>query len=152
MDITKRLTYSGLVLASLALQGISMAADQPLVESFESPYGFSTTVVNLEKAVKANNFKLIRSQPIDEGMGTLIHTRGQVIYFCNFSQLHSALQKEKRIGFLLPCRFTVTEADGKVNVHYVNPERTVHFSDDTLKNVCNHVQQAYRSIVDEALM
>jgi cytochrome c oxidase cbb3-type subunit 3 len=125
------------------------------VISYESPYSLQETVDAIKRAAIGKNFRIIRVQPLDQGLveeGK--ENQSQVIiYFCNFQLLNDALAVDPRVGLFLPCRVTVVEEKGKVNVLAVNPKRlSVLFNNYELDRLCSEMQQTYESIIEEATL
>lgn len=140
---------------------------QPLSESAEvldvgaatlivdSPYDMQTTIENVKKAATSNNFSFIREQPLSYGLepegkeGKHQH----IVYFCNFNLLNRALATDPRVGLFLPCRITVVEHNGKVQLMTVNPKRLSKiFNNAELNEMCEQMTRQYQTIMEEATL
>lgn len=126
---------------------------EPAILSYESPYDFATTLENLQRAAVGMNFKLIRTQAVNAGFVSRDKesTRQQVVYFCNFNFLYEALELDPRIGVFLPCRITVVEHEGVVQMMSVNPKRLSRlFNNVQLDQACDEMTELYITIMEEA--
>lgn len=140
---------------------------QPLSESAElldvgaatlivdSPYDLQTTIENVKKAATSNNFTLIREQPLSYGLEPegKEDKRQHIVYFCNFNLLNQALATDPRVGLFLPCRITVVEHNGKVQLMTVNPKRLSKiFNNSELNKMCEQMTKQYQAIMEEATL
>jgi cytochrome c oxidase cbb3-type subunit 3 len=122
---------------------------------YESSYSLEDTIKNVKQAAVGRNFRIIRVQYFDDGLVA----KGQedrkkvIIYFCNFRLLNEALAIDPRVGLFLPCRVTVVERDGKVQVMSINTESLSHlFNNQELDRICAEMSQMYESILEEATL
>lgn len=122
---------------------------------YDSPYDLKTTVENIKSAAVAENFRIIRVQDLEEGLvkaGTE-HGKEIVIYFCNFQTLNEALAVDPRVGLFLPCRVTVVERAGKVQVMAINPRYlSAMYNNDELDRFCDLMHGIYTNIIEEATL
>ena len=87
---------------------------------------------------------------VDEGKE---NKKQMVLHFCNFGFLFEALSIDPRIGMFLPCRITVIETEGKVNVMAINPLRLSKlFNNDELDNACKEMHDIYQALLDDATL
>ena len=122
---------------------------------FESPYGLKETIEAVEQAVIGANFIHIRTQLLEQGMVAEgeENPRQAIVYFCNFNFLNAALQVDPRIGMFLPCRVTVVERAGRVEVMSINPLRLSRlFNNDELKQACRQMYGVYRELMENATL
>ena len=124
----------------------------PIVLKVESPYSLEETIDNIRQAVAARNFRLIREQSLSEGLVPGEAPSPHIIYFCNFSVAYQSLQQDKQIGFLLPCRLTVGEEDGRVFISAINPRAVEKFADTKAAAVCDNIGDGYLGIMEEATL
>ncbi|MFV1984170.1 MAG: c-type cytochrome [Thiohalomonadales bacterium] len=123
--------------------------------SFESTYSVAETVESIKRAAIGKNFKIIRTQTLDngfvaDGKGNAKQT---IVYFCNFSLLNQSLGIDPRVGMFLPCRVTVVEQKGKVTVMAINPLRLSKlFNNSELDRSCRELRDIYIEIIEEALL
>jgi cytochrome c oxidase cbb3-type subunit 3 len=127
---------------------------EPVI-SAESPYTIEETVENLKMAIADQNFTLIRTDFVEHGLveeGK--ENKNQVVlHFCNFNFLFQALAIDPRVGIFLPCRVTVTEEQGKVQVSTINPMRLSGlFNNDELKEACEQMTGIYETIIEDAIL
>lgn len=157
MGLTKHDVYN-LVTYIRSLQADQLS-HKPLYHSeppsiiVESPYSFDETVDNLKRAISGSNFVHIRDQELLEGFDIrpLEGTRQKIIYFCSFSFLYEALKIDPRVGMFLPCRITVTEASGKVQMMSINPRHLSQlFNNSDLDKSCDQMYELYSGILEDA--
>jgi cytochrome c oxidase cbb3-type subunit 3 len=129
--------------------------DEPPTLIYDSPYGLSETIDNLKREILGKNFKLIRDQSLDSGLVKLEHESKNkiIIYFCNFNFLYKALAIDPRVGIFLPCRITVVEKDGKVQLMSINPRHLSRlFNNNELNGACEEMYNVYSSIMEDATL
>ena len=121
----------------------------------ESPYTLEETVDNLKNAIADQNFTLIRTDYVERGfVEEGKENKNQVVlHFCNFNFLFQALAIDPRVGIFLPCRVTVTETDGVVQVATINPMRLSSlFNNDELQEACEEMTGIYEAIIEDAVL
>jgi len=122
---------------------------------FDSASDFKTTIENLKNAASAENFRIIREQDLEDGLvkkGTESN-REVIIYFCNFETLNKVLAVDPRVGLFLPCRVTVVERAGKVQVMTINPRYlSAMYNNDELDKFCDEMHAIYTNIIEEAIL
>lgn len=133
-------------------------AEEPDVEPvliYESSYGLQETIDNVERAAVGRNFRIIRKQFLDEGLVAQgeENTGRVMVYFCNFKLLDDVLKIDPRVGLFLPCRVTVVERDGVVQVMSINPKRLSYlFNNRELDDACEEMTRMYEAILEEATL
>jgi cytochrome c oxidase cbb3-type subunit 3 len=121
----------------------------------ESPYTLEETIENLKMAIADQNFTVIRTDYVEHGFVEEGEENKQqvVLHFCNFNFLFQALAIDPRAGIFLPCRVTVTEHDGKVQVASINPMRlSGMFNNDELQAACQQMTGIYEAIIEDAVL
>lgn len=121
----------------------------------DSPYDLQTTVENVKKAISNNNFFYGRVQTLEYGLTTpdKENPKQVIVYFCNISLLNQALGIDPRVGMFLPCRITIVEHNGKVQVMSVNPEvLSKLFNNSELNQLCGQMKTNYTTIIEEAVL
>ncbi len=121
----------------------------------DSPYSLEETVENLKQAITDQNFTLIRTDHVDHGfVDEGKENKNQVVlHFCNFDFLFEALAIDPRVGMFLPCRVTVVERDGKVQIMTINPLRLSKiFNNDELDDACKEMTNIYETILEDAVL
>ena len=137
----------------LPLVSKAPSLDEPPALIYDSPYDFDETVENLKRAIQGSNYLLIRDQRLDEGfVKEDKESRSElIVYFCNFNIVYEALKIDPRVGMFLPCRITVVERQGKVQMMSINPKHLSRlFNNDELNEACDHMHEVYSSILEGA--
>lgn len=128
-------------------------SEEPASLIQDSTYSFDETVENVKRAITGSNFVHIRDQALTSGFDveTKDMPRQTIIYFCNFNFLYEALKIDPRAGMFLPCRVTVTEQNGKVQIMSINPKHLSQlFNNDALDESCDQMYEVYTSILEDA--
>lgn len=131
----------------------SLYHEEPASLIVESPYSFDETIENVKRAIAGSNFVHIRDQALTDGFNTETpaSSKQTMIYFCNFSFLYEALKIDPRVGMFLPCRITVTETNGKVQMMSINPKHLSQlFNNNDLDESCTEMHNVYTSILEDA--
>ena len=85
---------------------------------------FSAVIERVKTALKSESFGILTeidvAQTLKAKIGETFHPY-VILGACNPKLAYSALQKEDKIGVLLPCNVIVQERDGKVEVAAVDP-------------------------------
>jgi cytochrome c oxidase cbb3-type subunit 3 len=121
----------------------------------DSPYTLDETVENLKQAIADQNFTLIRTEPFEHGLVDegKENKKQIVLHFCNFNFLFEALAIDPRVGMFLPCRVTVVENEGKVQIITINPlQLSKLFNNEELDNACKHMHGVYSGILEDAVL
>ena len=120
-----------------------------------SDYSLKETVENLKRAIVGKNFRLIRIQTLDDGLveKDKQDEKQTIVYFCNFDILNHALAIDPRVGIFLPCRVSVVEHNGKVQMMVFNPLRLSKlFNNSELDKACHDMHRLYTEILEEAAL
>ncbi len=131
----------------------SLYHEEPASLIVESSYTFDETVENVKRAITGSNFVHIRDQALTHGFKVekSEHPRQEIIYFCSFSFLYEALKIDPRAGVFLPCRVTVVEQDGKIQIMSINPKHLSQlFNNNELKESCDKMYDVYSGILEDA--
>lgn len=121
----------------------------------DSSYDLATTVENVKRAVSNNNFFYGRVQTLEYGLTAPANEdpKQVIVYFCNISMLNQALAIDPRVGMFLPCRVTILEKNGKVQVMSVNPNVLSRlFNNSELNRLCDEMTKSYTAILEEATL
>lgn len=132
---------------------LKQADDEAPTITVDSPYGLEETLENLEQAIADQNFTLIRTDYLEHGLVEegKENKKQVVLHFCNFRTLFDALSIDPRIGVFLPCRVTVIEKDGKVQLSTINPKRLSRlFNNTELDESCDAMYQIYSTLLEDA--
>ncbi len=136
-------------------QTLNKSDDDSPVIVMDSPYGLDETVENLKQAVTDQNFTLIRTDYLEHGLVEegKENKKQVVMHFCNFGFLFQALSIDPRVGMFLPCRVTVIERDGKVQISTINPRRLSKlFNNHELDEYCDEMYEVYNSLLEDATL
>jgi cytochrome c oxidase cbb3-type subunit 3 len=121
----------------------------------DSPYGMQETIENLKQAIADQNFTLIRIESLDHGLVApeQENEKRVMLHFCNFSMLFNSLALDPRVGMFLPCRVTVIERDGKVQLSTINPKRLSYlFNNHELDETCDLMYDLYVTVLEDATL
>lgn len=130
------------------------ATDAPVLVE-ESPYTLEETVENVRQSIISQNFQLIRTDYLEHGLVEKGREdkRQVVLHFCNFKFLYEALAIDPRVGMFLPCKVTVAEVEGKVQVMAINPLYLSQlFNNNELDDACKQMTAIYRAIIEDATL
>ena len=95
----------------------------------------------------------IRQQNIDNRLTDAASENGQVIivYFCNFGMLNRALNLDNRVGVFLPCKVTLIQKPGYVEMVTINPKLiSKQLNDKRLNEICDELTGDYNRILEDA--
>lgn len=127
--------------------------EEPASLIVDSPYSFEETMSNIKRSITGSNFIHIRDQDLTEGFNVepVKGSRQTIVYFCNFNFLYEALKIDPRVGMFLPCRITVTENNGKVQMMSINPKHLSQlFNNSELNESCDKMHDVYTNILEDA--
>lgn len=136
-------------------QSLNERDNEPLVITEDSPYGLDETIENLKQAITDQNFTLIRTDYLEHGLVEegKENKKQVVLHFCNFEFLFEALSIDPRVGMFLPCRVTIIEKDGKVQLSTINPKRLSKlFNNHELDASCETMHEVYSSLLEDAVL
>jgi cytochrome c oxidase cbb3-type subunit III len=129
--------------------------DESPVIVMDSPYSLEETIENLKQAIIGKNFTLIRTDYLEHGLVEpgKENKKQVVLHFCNFGFLFEALAIDPRVGMFLPCRVTIIEKDGKVQLSTINPKRLSKlFNNHELDESCETMYGVYRGLLEDATL
>ena len=129
--------------------------DESMAIIMDSPYDLEETIENLKQAITDQNFTLIRTDYLEHGLVAegKENKKQLVLHFCNFGLIFEALAIDPRIGMFLPCRVTVIEKNGKVQLSTVNPKRLSElFNNHELDDACQQMYEVYMILLEDATL
>lgn len=146
-----------IVCTVLLLLGLSaQAADEPALLSRVLPgKTLDQATEALKAAITSHNYTFVRDQAIDSRLvpQTWETKSVRVIYFCNFSKMNRALSIDVRAAQFLPCRITLFEKDGQVEMVAVNPAwASLALGNPLLHQDCLELKRDYLGIMEEAAL
>lgn len=136
-------------------QALNKNDDESPVIMMDSPYSLEETVENLKQSITNNNFTLIRTDYLEHGLVEegKENKKQVVLHFCNFGFLFEALAIDPRVGMFLPCRVTIIEKDGKVQLSTINPKRLSKlFNNHELDESCETMYKVYSTLLEDATL
>jgi len=136
-------------------QRLNDTVKEPATITVDSPYGLEETVENLKQAITDQNFTLIRTDYLEHGLVPegQENKKQVVLHFCNFGFLFEALSVDPRVGMFLPCRVTIIEKNGKVQLSTINPKRLSHlFNNHELDEYCERMYKVYSDLLEDATL
>ncbi len=120
-----------------------------------SPYNMDETIEKLKNAIGGANLRLIRTESFDQSFvgKDKENLRHMVVDSCDFNFLNQALKIDPRVGLFLPCRFILSEHNGKVLVSTINPKRLSEiFNNSELNQLCDQMYKTYMDIIEETVL
>lgn len=118
-------------------------AQTDAVRLVKSPYSYQKTIENIKVAIASNNFKIVRQKS-----SALAHT----IYFCNFNIAHKIIQKDKRVGVLVPCKIKIIKSKSQVYVATLNVDALIKQTGINIGSICDKIKTSIDTILEEAMI
>jgi len=142
------------LLLFLTLVGGTSAADEmPILIRSLPGYSLDQANTALINAITNHNYTFVRQQAADARLvpQTLEGRKVRIIYFCNFAKMERALNIDVRAAQILPCRFTLVEAEnGSVSLIAINPAWVSEgLNNPLLHPDCLELKRDYLAIMDE---
>jgi len=128
---------------------------EDMVLEMESAYSLEQTVTNIKRAAVGHNFRIIRTQNLENGLVPEEEESGKqvIVYFCNFKFINEALSLDPRVGLFMPCRVTAVERDGVVKIMAINPKYLSRlYNNAELDEACQRMYDNYVAIIEEATL
>ncbi len=110
-------------------------------------------IADLKDAIANHNYVFIRQQYVDSRLTEVGIENGEVIlvYFCNFRMANRALKTDPRVGVFLPCKITLIQKPGYVQMVAINPQAiSGQLQEHNLKAICDQLTHDYSRILEEA--
>ena len=148
-----------LILVSLLFVEVSLASTEheqisPLIV-VKTSKSMTQALADLKAAIADNNYVFIRQQSVDNQLTEADAESEDVIlvYFCNFNMLNLALKRDPRIGVFLPCKITLIQKAGYVEMVAINPKFISQRMDQyNVNKICDQLVFDYNQILEEALL
>jgi uncharacterized protein (DUF302 family) len=133
--------------------GATQAAEPMLLTATAAGKSMEQAVAALNQAIVNHNYTFVRQQAIDSRLVPYAAEVRSVrlVYFCNFARMDRALHLDPRAAQMLPCRVTLVETPGGVDLLAVNPAWA---SQDipALHEECQELKRDYLAILEEAAL
>lgn len=125
-----------------------------MLYTVKSEKSLDQVCTDLEKAVSAHQFGLVAKHDLRQTMekkGVSFDRECRVYEVCNPHQAKKVLEVEMQISTALPCRISVYEADGKVVLATVKPEKMLALYDvPGLGPIATEVEKSMIAIMTDA--
>ncbi|HRH80309.1 MAG TPA: DUF302 domain-containing protein [Thiobacillaceae bacterium] len=143
-------------LLGLSLALTAQAEEEPAMLTRELPgKTLAQATADLKAAITSHNYTFVREQAIDSRLVPQDWEAGSVyiVYFCNFAKMNRALAIDVRAAQFLPCRVTLVEKAGGVELVVVNPAWiSGTMGNPLLHQDCLELKRDYLAILDEAAL
>lgn len=98
---------------------------------------FDNAIANLERELEKEGFTVLTEinvgETLEQEMGSY-NRRCRILGVCNVGLAHIALQADKRIGLLIPCKIMIQEEnDGTVEVAALDPLAMVPIAEENIE-------------------
>lgn len=144
------------LLVGIGLVPLAHAEPEPAMLTFAMPgKTMEQAVQDVKNAITSHNYTFVREQAIDS---RLVPTGWEaksafIVYFCNFDKMNRALAIDVRAAQFLPCRITLLETDGGIEMVVVNPAWVSESLGNPLLHLdCLQLKADYLAIMEEALL
>lgn len=108
----------------------------------------------LEESLKANKFGVLWQLDLPAKLkekGVDYDTPYRVLEVCNPHEAKRVLTQNPLVGYFLPCKIVVYEADGKTHIGLPRPSVLMNIIDDSaLASIAVEVEASLKKAVDEA--
>ena len=153
--IPQRLLNLTLILF-LALFHLAARAAEPepmLLTTTAQGKNMDQAMLALGQAITNHNYTFVRAQAIDARLVPYAEEVRSVrlVYFCNFARMDLALRLDPRATQMLPCRVTLVETPGGVDLIAVNPAWSSQ-NMPALAELCQELKRDYLDILEEAAL
>lgn len=113
---------------------------------------FEEAIEVVTEALKKDGFGVLTEIDVKETLKEKLDVdfkKYKILGACNPSFAHQALQKEDKIGIMLPCNVVVEESGGRVEVSAVDPIASMQaVGNDGLGDIAIEVQARLKSVID----
>ncbi len=116
--------------------------------------GFETAVVKTKDALKSEGFGVLSEIDIHEKLKEKLDVdfrRYKILGACNPAYAYKALQKEDKIGVMLPCNVIIQEkSDGTIEVAAVDPVASMSaIKNPELMNIAGEIQKKLKNVINK---
>lgn len=110
---------------------------------------------SLEKSLKEDKFGVLWQFDVKETLnnkGFEFEQPYMVLEVCNPQEAQKLLTKNQMVGYFLPCKIVVYEADGKVKVGMPKPTALIELAaDDALMDIARDVEKRLIHAIDKSI-
>lgn len=115
---------------------------------------FDETIIQVTEELKKQGFGVITEIDLKSKFAEKLNKsfrNYKILGACNPKLAYEAIQKESRIGVMLPCNIVVQEyEDGKVEVSAIDPIRSIGVvGNKELNGIATEVSEKLRSVLDK---
>jgi uncharacterized protein (DUF302 family) len=115
---------------------------------------FETAVAKTKEALKSEGFGVLSEIDIHEKLKEKLgidFRRYKILGACNPAYAYKALQKEDKIGVMLPCNVIIQEIiEGKIEVAAVDPIASMSaIENPELMNIAGEIQKKLKNVIDK---
>lgn len=142
------------LLAGLGGNNLAHAEAEPAMLALSLPgKSMEQAVRDVKNAIVSHNYTFVREQAIDS---RLVPDGWEarsvyIVYFCNFAKMNRALAIDVRAAQFLPCRITLLETNGGIDLVAVNPAWVSEsLGNPLLHQDCLQLKTDYLAILEEA--
>ncbi len=144
------------LLAGLGLAIPAHAEPEPAMLTLSLPgKTMAQAIQDVKNAITSHNYTFVREQAIDSRLVPVgwEAKSAHIVYFCNFAKMNRALAIDVRAAQFLPCRVTLLETRGGVDLVVVNPAWVSEsMGNPLLHQDCLQLKADYLRILDEAAL
>jgi uncharacterized protein (DUF302 family) len=113
---------------------------------------FETAVAQTKEALKSEGFGVLSEIDIHEKLKEKLGVdfrRYKILGACNPAYAYKALQKEDKIGVMLPCNVIIQETtDGKTEVAAVDPVASMSAIENPgLRDIAGNIQKKLKNVI-----
>jgi len=115
---------------------------------------FETAVAKTKEALKSEGFGVLSEIDIHEKLKEKLGVdfrRYKILGACNPAYAYKALQKEDKIGVMLPCNVIIQETiDGKIEVAAVDPVASMSAIENAgLRDIAGDIQKKLKNVINK---
>jgi len=117
-------------------------------------YTFEEAVTKVTEELKKEGFGVLSEIDIHEKLKEKLGVdfrKYKILGACNPAYAYKALQKEDKIGVMLPCNVIIQEkSDGTIEVAAVDPLASMAaIENPELKNIAGEIQKKLKNVIDK---
>ncbi len=144
-----------LLLAASTLAMACRAAEPVLLTQLIANQTMEQVTTSLKQAIAAHNYAFVRQQAVDDRLvpANWEASSVRIVYFCNFAKMDAALKMDPRTAQAMPCRITLIEHQGGVELIAINPAWTSEsWHAPEVHQFCVDLKNDYLAILSEVAL